>query len=97
MLSVPGSSSLTAELSPPHLRGRYQGVAAMTFTFSGFLAPVVGGFVIDHAGDAAIWIGCFALGAVVSIGHLITGPAREGKAAAMRSIEADRPLEAVLA
>jgi MFS family permease len=96
MLSVPGSSSLTAELSPAHLRGRYQGIASMTFTFSGFVAPVIGGLVIDHAGDAAIWVGCFVLGALVAIGHVITGPARERRAAQVRALEVERPREPVL-
>ena len=47
---------------------------------------MIGGLVIDHVGDLAVWLGCFGLGAAVAIGHLATGPARERRAAAMRAL-----------
>jgi MFS family permease len=88
MLSAPVSGTLTADLSPARLRGRYQGVAAMSFTASGCFAPIIGGFVIDHVGDLAVWLGCFGLGVLVAIGHLITGPRRERRAAEVKAAEA---------
>jgi MFS family permease len=91
MLSAPVSGTLTADLSPSRLRGRYQGVAAMSFTASGCFAPVLGGLVMDHVGDLAVWLGCFALGLLVAIGHLVTGPARERRAAAMKLAEVPTP------
>jgi len=100
MLSAPVAGTLTADLSPAHLRGRYQGLAAMSFTASGCFAPVLGGLVMDHVGDLAVWLGCFVLGTVVAIGHLVTGPARERRAAAMRALEAraaEQPADAELA
>lgn len=77
MLAAPSNATLTADLSPAHLRGRYQGVASLSYTASGFFAPIAGGFAIDHIGDAAVWIGGGVLGLLVVIGHLLTGSRRE--------------------
>ncbi|SDY06934.1 Predicted arabinose efflux permease, MFS family [Micromonospora pattaloongensis] len=88
MLNSPSNSTLIAELSPSALRGRYQGVFSLSWSVAGFVAPIAGGFVRDHVGDAALWLGCAAIGAVVAIGHLVSGPARERRAAELRGAPA---------
>ncbi|MFC6015237.1 MDR family MFS transporter [Plantactinospora solaniradicis] len=85
MLNSPSNSTLIAELSPSALRGRYQGVFSLSWSLATFAAPVAGGFVRDRLGDSALWIGCAAIGGVVAVAHLLSGPARERRAAELRT------------
>lgn len=84
MLNSPSNSTLIAELSPAALRGRYQGVFSLSWSVAGMAAPVAGGFVRGHAGDPALWLSCAAIGALVAVAHLASGPARERRAAELR-------------
>jgi MFS family permease len=81
MLMSPSNSALIAELSPVHLRGRYSGVSSLSWSAGAALAPISGGFVQEHLGDPALWLGCAGIGVLVAIGQLISGPARERRAA----------------
>lgn len=85
MLHSPSNSTLIAELSPAALRGRYQGVFSLSWSVAGFAAPIAGGFVRLHFGNSSLWLGCAAIGGVVAIAHLVSGPARERRAAALRA------------
>ncbi|UQU65450.1 MFS transporter [Couchioplanes caeruleus] len=87
MLQSPSNSALVAELSPSQLRGRYQGVNSLSWSAGSALAPVIGGFVQQHAGSAVLWLSCAALGALVAVGQLVSGPARERRAAELRLTE----------
>ncbi|HEY0696290.1 MAG TPA: MFS transporter [Micromonospora sp.] len=92
MLASPANSTLVAELSPAALRGRYQGVFSLSWAVATFAAPIGGGFVRESLGDPALWLGCAALSALVAVGQLLSGPARERRAALLRgSAGADRP------
>jgi MFS family permease len=73
ILFAPASTSLVADLAPSHLRGRYQGAFAVVFTASFAGAPVMGGYVIEHAGASWLWIVCFATCALVAAGFFILG------------------------
>lgn len=84
MLQSPSNSTLIAELSPAALRGRYQGVFSLSWSLAGMAAPVAGGFVREHAGNSALWLGCAAIGAFVAVAHLASGPARERRAVELR-------------
>jgi MFS family permease len=77
MLQSPSNAATVAALSLPTLRGRYQGLNSLNWSAGTALAPVVGGFTQEHLGDAALWLGCFGICALVALGHLITGPRRE--------------------
>ena len=88
MLNSPSNSTLIAELSPTGLRGRYQGLFSLSWSLASFLAPIVGGFVRGHFGNAALWLGCAAIGALVAVAHLLSGPARERRADQLRRLEA---------
>jgi MFS family permease len=90
MLHAPSNSALNAELAPAAMRGRYQGVFSLSWSGASFLAPVVGGFVLQYAGSGALWLGCFALAGVVSVIHLLSGPSRERRAAALLAAETPR-------
>jgi len=85
MLVVPTNSALIADLSPTDLRGRYQGVLTLSFTSASFLSPFVGGLVLQHFGEATLWLGCLTLGLLVAGAQLVTGPARERRVAELRA------------
>ncbi|WP_130340129.1 MDR family MFS transporter [Micromonospora kangleipakensis] len=85
MLNSPSNSTLIAELSPAALRGRYQGVFSLSWQIAGAAAPILGGLVREHVGNGALWLGCAAIGAVTAVAHLVSGPARERRAAQLRA------------
>ena len=91
MLQAPINSTTTAGLSPAHLRGRYQGVFTLSWAVAGFLAPLVGGFVLEHGGKATLWVGCLVLCLVAAALHVA---ARGGRA--RRTAELATPAEAAL-
>jgi MFS family permease len=76
MLQAPSNAASVAALSPPALRGRYQGVNSLTWSAGTALAPILGGLTQQHLGEAALWLGCFGVCALVAIGHLVAGPSR---------------------
>lgn len=54
---------------------------------AGAVAPLLGGLVREHAGNATLWLGCAAIGAATALAHLLSGPARERRAARLRRPE----------
>ena len=85
MLQTPSNAALIAALSPVALRGRYQGINSLSWSAGTALAPIFGGFVLEHFGRSALWLGCAGIGAMVAIGQLASGPARERRAATVRA------------
>lgn len=81
MLAAPANASIMAELAPPQLRGRYQGVFYLVFPAAAFLAPAVGGWSLQTLGSWH-WIICGALGVAGAVGHLLAAGARERRVAA---------------
>ncbi|WP_117208352.1 MDR family MFS transporter [Allorhizocola rhizosphaerae] len=81
MLNAPVNGAYIADLSQPEMRGRYQGVASSSFTLANFIAPVFGGILLDHAPPATLWVVLAGLGLAVAIGQIVTGPARDRRAA----------------
>jgi len=76
ILTIPILSSLVAGLSPPDLRGRYQGLLGLSFGVGLAIAPALGGVVLQRLGAPALWSGAAALGVVTAAGHLAAGRAR---------------------
>ncbi|HEX6871791.1 MAG TPA: MFS transporter, partial [Micromonosporaceae bacterium] len=87
MLNAPSNSTTNAELSPAHLRGRYQGVFTLSWSVAGFVAPIAGSAVLQYAGTTTLWLGCLALALVVAVSHLLAGPARERRTAELAANE----------
>lgn len=85
MLNSPSNSTLIAELSPATLRGRYQGVFSLSWQLAGATAPILGGLLREHAGNTTLWFGCALVGGVVAVAHLVSGPARERRAAQLQT------------
>ncbi|MEV6298008.1 MFS transporter [Actinoplanes sp. NPDC051861] len=84
MLQSPSNAATVAALSPPALRGRYQGLHSLIWSLGTALAPILGGLALQKAGDAALWGGCFALCAIAAVGQLLAGPARARRAEQQR-------------
>lgn len=93
MLTSPSNATLIAELSPAATRGRYQGVFGLSWSAAAFLAPTLGGFVMQHAGDAALWLGAAGIAAAVSVGQIVSGPSRERRVAALATAAAPSATE----
>lgn len=74
--TLPVVSSLVAKLSPPLLRGRYQGAFMMSGGAALALAPAAGGIVAGRLGPVALFAGVTALGVAVAALHLAAGRAR---------------------
>ncbi|MFR9780315.1 MDR family MFS transporter [Micromonospora sp. MS34] len=85
MLNSPSNATLIAELSPGPLRGRYQGVFSLSWQLAGASAPILGGLVREHVGNTSLWLGCAVVGGVTAVAHLVSGPARERRAAQLRT------------
>ncbi|MDG4768181.1 MFS transporter [Solwaraspora sp. WMMD406] len=84
MLNSPSNATLTAELTPAPLRGRYQGFLSLSWSIAAFVAPIGGGFVREHGSDVTLWVVCGVIGGAVAVGQLVAGPARERRAASLR-------------
>jgi MFS family permease len=85
IITVPRISSLVASLSPPELRGRYQGLFSLSFGVSLALAPAIGGAVVGRLGETTLWAGVSTLCLLVSLAHLAAGRARAKARASRRS------------
>lgn len=82
------------DLSPPALRGGYQGCYQMAWGLASFAGPALGGLVFQHHG-AWLWAGCFVLGVALAVGHYLVVRGIERAAApaapAWRARSADNP------
>jgi len=83
MLAAPPNAQINADLAPPELRARYQSVFYLTFPAASFVAPTLGGVSLQYLG-AAHWLIVGGLGLVAAAGHLLAGPPRERRVAALR-------------
>ena len=67
------SPAIVADLSPIELRGLFQGVYVSAWGLSGFLGPLLGGWIYQNLGPQTLWFGCFGLGLLVAAGYLALG------------------------
>ena len=77
VLTTPVASAVVANLSPAHLRGRYQGAWSMSWALAAAAGPGAGAFVLGRFGPIALWLGCAGVGAAMAAGHLAAGRARK--------------------
>jgi MFS family permease len=75
LINMPVSTNVAARLAPEHLRGRYLGLFATSFSFASFIGPLVGGFLLDTLGSDGLWICCGLLSLIVMIGRMRNAPA----------------------
>lgn len=68
---------IVADMSPPQLRGLYQGIWGSSWGLAFFVGPALGGFVFEQFGSAVLWGGMFVLGILLCLGYLLLSiPAR---------------------
>ncbi|MGC5019847.1 MFS transporter [Micromonospora sp. DT47] len=89
MLAAPPNAQINADLAPPELRARYQSVFYLTFPAASFVAPTLGGVSLQYLGSRH-WLVVGALGLLAAGAHLLAGPPRERRVAALRA--ADEPV-----
>lgn len=68
------SSTIAANLAPPHLRGRYSGVYGFAWSLSSLIAPLFGTTLLGH-GAPALWLTCALLASLAALGALLLTPA----------------------
>ncbi|MFF3864475.1 MFS transporter [Micromonospora sp. NPDC001898] len=90
MLAAPPNAQINADLAPAELRARYQSVFYLAFPAAAFVAPALGGLSLQHLGDRH-WLIVGALGLLAAGGHLLAGPPRERRVAALRHGEGQHP------
>jgi len=75
IIMSPITSSIVADLSPEHLRGRYQGAFFVTWGLAMAVAPLLGPWVIRVSDLPTLWLGCTAIGVFCAAGQLaLRGP-----------------------
>jgi len=90
MIAMPVSSAYVANLSPPHLRGRYVGAYGLNWALALIIAPGLGMKLLDYS-PLLLWLGCGALAVIGAI--IISLEVRTDKAASLPDIAA-KPAEA---
>lgn len=65
MVAVPVSSAYIANLSPPHMRGRYSGVYGLTWASALIFAPALGMKVLAYS-QSLLWLSCGVLGVLAA-------------------------------
>jgi MFS family permease len=78
IIMSPVTSSIIADLSPAHLRGRYQGAFFLTWGLALVVAPLLGPWIVRVSDMRTMWLTCIGLGAVCALGQLLlTGSRRK--------------------
>lgn len=76
VLMAPANASIVADLSPAHMRGRYQGAFSVIWALGVSLGPWLSGKIITATSARTLWLGCVGVGTIAAAGHLLLGPAR---------------------
>jgi MFS family permease len=63
--AAPVSSAYVADISPPHMRGRYAGAFGLSFSLAQIVGPAAGTSLYAASPDV-LWGGCVVLGALAS-------------------------------
>jgi MFS family permease len=77
---------VVAEMSPPAMRGLYQGIWGSSWGLAFFIGPVVGGLIYEQLGSGTLWTATFLLGIGLCVSYLALSfpAARRAEAAAVR-------------
>jgi MFS family permease len=68
MVIVPAAQTVTADLAPIDMRGRYQATFGLVNNFFYGFGPVIGGFLFDNGHGQWIWLGSLLLGLLIALG-----------------------------
>jgi len=72
IVSAPVASAYVADISPPHMRGRYAGAFGMAFSLALIVGPAAGTLLYATGADL-LWGGCVVVG--VLAGAIMLSPA----------------------
>lgn len=61
------AAPIVADLSPPQMRGRYQGMFGLTFSVAFAIGPAGGLRVFDRFGGGPVWAACFIAGIATAL------------------------------
>ncbi len=89
IVTAPVTSAVVANLAPPDLRGRYQGLVAMAFAIASMLGPLLGAAVLDAWGRV-LWAACLGVGLVAAGAMAALGPALRRRLAVGEAFVAER-------
>jgi MFS family permease len=82
---------IVSQLSPPGLRGLYQGIWGSSWGLAFFIGPALGGLVFQQLGQGVLWGSLFVLGIVMSISYLVLSiPARRRQQLVQAAQESSR-------
>jgi MFS family permease len=70
LVMVPTASTLTANLAPPDMRGRYMSIYGLTWGVASGIGPVLGGFLNDTIAPVSIWFGGLLIGLIATLSFL---------------------------
>ncbi|MEV4614222.1 MFS transporter [Kitasatospora sp. NPDC049258] len=73
IMAAPIMMGLVAEFAPAEARGRYQGVYSLSWSLASFLGPAAGGYLLQHAGSAVVWLACGVCGTAAAAAFLLVG------------------------
>lgn len=82
MVIVPAAQTVTADLAPADMRGRYQAAFGLINNFFYGFGPVIGGYLFDVGHSQFIWFGSLILGLAVAFGFRAFGPQLRAREAA---------------
>jgi MFS family permease len=71
LLVAPTSTALVANLAPPNMRARYMGMFSINYMIAGGTGPVMGGYLADKIGPAAIWYGGMLIALIAVLGFAL--------------------------
>jgi len=83
VVGFPVANAVVANLSPPDLRGRYQGAFAMTWGAAFSISPFAAGEIMQRFGSRTLWLLCLVIAFGVAVGHLVTAEPRRRRLAAV--------------
>jgi MFS family permease len=78
--------ALIAEIAPPHMRGRYNGLIGMAFGASALLGPLAGTWLFGLS-QPLLWLACLVTGALSGAAILALGPAIARRRLTIRAAE----------
>jgi MFS family permease len=67
---APVNSTVVAERSPPHLRGRYQGAFGLSWSVAFLTSPIIGPRLIASSGMSQFWVLCLFLSLLAAFGFI---------------------------
>jgi MFS family permease len=70
---------IVADMSPPAMRGLYQGIWGSSWGLAFFIGPALSGFVYERLGPAALWSGVFVLGVGLAAAYIALGRLARGR------------------